>query len=356
MAVAVQAHRKNAVAAEFFKRRRVRYSLVLGLTVAMVVVFFMLNVALGSVRIPLSETWHIILGGEGSNEIFSPVVWKLRLPRALTASLSGSSLAVSGVLLQAFFRNPIVGPSVLGLTAGASVMVALVTLAGITLGIAWVNPLFLSLVAFIGALGVMLIVMAVASRVRDIVTLLLMGLMIGYVGLALLNFIITFAEKERIAGFIMWTMGSFSGSRWMEVQILAVAAAGLLLGSFLLSKPLNAFLLGENYAQSLGVNIRLLRYLIILISSALAGVVTAFAGPVAFIGIAVPHMARLSLGTSDNRILIPAVILLGAAVTSFCDLLARMLFAPMELPISATTSVIGAPIVIALLLTRKAGI
>ncbi len=346
--------KERAAAAEFLERRWARWLLVLSLFGAGAVVLLVLNVSLGSVTIPFLDVWSIILGGEGDSEIFGPVVWKIRAPRALAALLSGSGLAVSGLLLQVFFRNPIVGPYILGISSGAALMVALVILGGFTLGIASVSPLFLSGAAFVGAMAVMLIVMAVATRVRDIITLLVVGLMMGFMASALSSILIAFAERERVQGFVLWTLGSFSGFRWEELEIVAVASALLLSAAFLLSKPLNAFLLGENYAQSMGVNIRLFRYLIILICGALAGVVTAFAGPVAFIGLAVPHMARLCLGTSDNRVLIPGAILLGAAVTSACDLLARMMFSPVELPISATTSLFGAPVVIFLLLRRRA--
>lgn len=349
----VDTHRERSVAAEFLERRWARWLLVLSLFGVGAVVLLVLNVSLGSVTIPFLDVWRIILGGEGDSEIFGPVVWKIRLPRTLAALVSGSGLAVSGLLLQVFFRNPIVGPSILGLSSGATLMVALVILGGFSLGIASVSPLFLSGASFIGAMAVMLIVMAVATKVRDTITLLVVGLMMGFIASALTGILIAFAEKERVQGFVLWTLGSFSGFRWEELEILAVASAVLLSVAFLLSKPLNAFLLGENYAQSMGVNIRIFRYLIVFIVGGLAGVVTAFAGPVAFIGLAVPHMVRLCLGTSDNRVLIPGAILLGAVVTSACDLLARMMFSPVELPISATTSLFGAPIVIILLLKRR---
>jgi iron complex transport system permease protein len=346
--------RETPAALMLLEKRSTRYALVLTLFGLGIVVALTLNVSLGSVRVPFRETWTIILGGEGSRDIFGLVIREIRLPRTLAGLLSGSALAVSGLLLQVFFRNPIVGPSILGLTSGATLMVALVVLGGFTLGIAAVNPLLLTFAAFLGAMLVMLLVMLVASRVRNVLTLLVVGLMIGYVCSALTEFLIAFAARERLQGFVLWTLGSFSGFRWDELRIIAAALPAMILVSLLLSKPLNGLLLGENYAQSMGVNIRLCRYLIILVSSGLAGVVTAFAGPVAFIGLAVPHLARLCLGTTDNRVLIPGVILLGAVVTSFSDLLARMLFSPTELPISATTSLIGAPAVVILLLKRRA--
>jgi iron complex transport system permease protein len=271
----------------------------------------------------------------------------------LGAVLGGAALAVSGLLLQVFFRNPIVGPFVLGISSGASFTVALAMLGSYLIGVTVVSSLTLSLAAFIGALMVMGVVLMVASKVRDIITLLVIGLMTGYVASALSSFLIAFAQSENVHRFVIWTMGSFSGFRWEEVRLLAIIGIILLIASYLLAKPLNAFLLGEDYARSMGVNVKRFRYMVVFISCALAAIVTAFAGPVAFIGLAVPHLARLSLGTSDNRILIPASILAGAMITSLCDLLARMLFAPVELPVSATTAIFGAPMVIFFLIKGK---
>jgi len=340
----------------FLQKRWARYLFVLSSFLGAVLLLLVLNISLGSVHIPFLDVCGIFLGKKAGSEVFGSVIWKIRLPRALAASLSGSALAAGGMLLQIFFRNPIVGPYVLGISSGATVMVALVMLGGFSLGMTSLHPIFLSLAALLGALGAMMAVMAAAVKVRDIVSLLVIGLMVGYVASALSHFLIAFAEKERVHRFVLWTLGSFSGFRWQEVEILAIAIPILLLFSFFLSKPLNALLLGEDYARSMGVRIKPFRYLIIFLSSALAALVTAFAGPVAFIGLAVPHMARLSLGTSDSRVLLPGTILLGAAVTSLCDLLARTAFSPVELPISATTSLFGAPIVIFLLLRRRAAV
>ncbi|MDP2919287.1 MAG: iron ABC transporter permease [Dehalococcoidia bacterium] len=343
----------SAVTTEFLARRWKRFTLVLTLFALGTVIFLVLNIALGSVNIPIGDTVRVLLGGSGQEETAATIIRQIRLPRALGAVLGGAVLAVSGLLLQVFFRNPIVGPFILGISSGASFMVALVLLGSYVLGVTVVGTLTLSLASFIGALLVMAVVIAVASRVRDVITLLVIGLMTGYVASALSSFLIAFAQSENVHRFVIWTMGSFAGFRWDEVRLLAVAGAVLLTGSYLLAKPLNAFLLGEDYARSMGVNIRAFRYGIIFLACALAAVVTAFAGPVAFIGLAVPHLARLSLGTSDNRILIPASILAGAMITSLCDLLARLLFAPVELPVSATTALFGAPMVILFLLKGK---
>lgn len=311
-----------------------------------------LSIALGSVSIPLKDLCQVLFG-QGNNSVDKTVIWDIRLPRALAAVFGGAALAVSGLLLQIFFRNPIVDPYVLGVSSGATLVVALFMLTGLSMGMGSVSPFFLTVAALIGALGVVVLVMTIANRVKNVVTLLVIGLMIGYFCSAVVNILMTFAEKENLHNFILWTLGSFSGFGWVEVEILALAGGALLGAAYLLCKPLNALLLGEDYAQSMGVNIKKLRISTVLISSALTALVTAFAGPVAFIGLASPHLARLMLGTSDNKILIPATILLGATVTTLCDLLARISFSPVELPISAVTSLLGAPIVISLLMKRR---
>ncbi len=338
---------------QFLARRWRRFSLVLTLFTAGVFICLVLNIALGSVNIPFDDTVKALFGGQTSDSAFTTIIEQIRLPRALGAVLGGAALAISGLLLQVFFRNPIVGPHILGISSGASFMVAIVLLGSYLLGATAVSTLTLTAASFIGALLVMIVVIAVASKVRDIITLLVIGLMTGYVASALSAFLIAFAQAEDVHRFVIWTMGSFSGVGWGEVRMLAIAGLVLMAGSYLLAKPLNAFLLGEDYARSMGVNVKLFRYAVIFLSCALAAIVTAFAGPVAFVGLAVPHMARLALGTSDNRILVPVTLLAGAMVTSLCDLLARLLFSPVELPVSATTALFGAPMVIFFLLKGK---
>ena len=314
--------------------------------------FLILSIRLGAVPSPLKDLGQVLFRQE-NNPVYHSVVWDTRLPRALAATTGGAALAVSGLLLQIFFRNPIVDPYVLGVSSGATLIVAILMLTGFTLGIGAIPPFFLSVAALAGALGVVVLIVAISSRVKHLVTLLVIGLMIGYLCSAVSSILVAFAEKENLHNFILWTLGSFSGFGWDEVGILSIAGGVLLGAAFLLCKPLNALLLGEDYAQSMGVNIKKLRIVIVLISSALTALVTAFAGPVAFIGLAGPHLARLTLGTSDNKLLIPATILLGATVTILCDFLARITFSPVELPISAVTSLMGAPIVIGLLMRRR---
>ena len=337
----------------FLARRWRRFALVIILFAVGVFLFLVLNVTLGSVNVPFVDTVKVIFGGHASQATFDSIILDIRLPRALGAVLSGAALAVAGLLLQVFFRNPIVDPFILGISSGATFMVAVAMMGSYLLGATVVSSWTLSFSSFIGAVLVMLVALSVATKVRDVITLLVIGLMTGYVTGALSSFLIAFAQSENIHRFVIWTMGSFSGFRWEYVRWLTIASVPLMAGSYLMSKQLNAFLLGENYARSMGVNVKIFRYLIIFLSCSLAAIVTAFAGPVAFIGLAVPHLARLSLGTSDSRVLIPASILGGAMLISLCDLLARMLFTPVELPVSATTAIFGAPLVIFFLVKGK---
>jgi iron complex transport system permease protein len=346
------ADEKN-VSVEVLHRRWVRYALILALFAAGALVFVILNLSLGTVRVPFGEVLKIVFGGHDGNEIHVKVVNDIRLPRALGGLACGSALAVSGLLLQAFFRNPIVEPYVLGISSGSTMMVALVVLGGITLWSGFGSIVGITVASLIGAMAVLLLVLLISTKVKSILSLLVIGLMLGYACSAVTMLLQSFADKEQLHQFVIWTFGSFSGFTWAASRIVFIVGGVLMIAAFLLSKPLNAFLLGENYARSMGVNTQVFRYAILIISGCLAGIVTAFAGPVAFIGLAVPHIARLSLGTSDNRVLIPGSVLLGALVAGLCDLSARMLFAPIELPISVPTAFFGAPIVIGLLLRGR---
>ena len=314
---------------------------------------FVLDLSFGSVDIPFGRLLEILANGPGQ-EWREQIVWNLRLPRAIGAITGGALLAVAGLLLQVYFRNPIVGPFVLGVSSGASLMVALVTLTTLFLGFLHINPYITTIAALTGALCIMSLVIAIAAKVKSPVILLIIGLMIGYMTRSLTGGIIAFAEAERLRGFVLWQLGSFAGITWQEVRIMTVVGALFLIGAYGLSKPLNAFLLGEDYAATMGINIRKFRLGIVLISCTLASLVTATAGPVAFIGLAVPHIARLLMNTTNHLWLIPATALLGAAITGICDLIARMVFSPVETPISGVTCLIGAPIVIHLLLKRRA--
>ncbi|NLZ17644.1 MAG: iron ABC transporter permease [Desulfobulbaceae bacterium] len=316
------------------------------------VVLLLLNIAVGSVQYSLAEIIAVLQAPPDASTA-GTIIWNIRIPRAIAAVFGGAYLAASGLLLQIYFRNPIVGPYILGISSGATLMVSFVMLTTVSAGLTMFSPYLNTLAAFVGAYTVMLIVLAVANRVGGGATLLIVGLMVGYLCGAVTAILTALAEKEKIKGFVLWQLGSFSGFKWDEIVLLLVGGGCIITLLYILSKPLNAFLLGEEYAASLGVNIRRFRLLILLCSCALAGMITSMAGPVAFIGMAVPHMARLSFGTSDNRILIPGACLMGAVVTSLCDLIARSVMAPVELPLSAITAFFGAPIVISLLLKRR---
>lgn len=329
-----------------------RPPLVFALLGLLTLAMMLINVAVGSVHFTPAEIWQALTGPRDASTT-GFIIWNIRIPRAIAAVFGGAYLAASGLLLQIYFKNPIVGPYILGISSGATLMVSFVMLTSITVGWTLFTPFVSTLAAFAGAYGVMLIVLAIANRVKGGVTLLIVGLMMGYLCGAVSAILTAFAEKDRIKGFVLWQLGSFSGFKWDEIAILLVVGGAILLLLYLQSKPLNAFLLGEEYAASMGVDIRRFRLLILLCACALAGMITSMAGPVAFIGMAVPHMARLGFGTSDNRILIPGACLMGGLVASLCDLIARSVMAPVELPLSAITAFFGAPIVITLLLQRR---
>jgi len=332
-----------------------RQNLCLCVVAGLLLVFMIVNVLVGSVTIPFSEVIDILLNHEtGSTKGF--IIWNIRIPRAIAGCLGGAYLAVAGLLLQVFFRNPIVGPFILGISSGATLFVSIVMLTSLTLGFTVLNPFMNTLAALVGAYCTMLVVLSVANKVKSGVTLLIVGLMMGYLCHAVTSVLVAFAEKEKIKGFVLWQLGSFSGFKWSEIQILLFLGGAVVVLVYFLAKPLNAFLLGEDYAASMGVNIRLFRMLILLSACGLAGMVTAVAGPVAFVGLAVPHMVRMLFGTSDNKVLIPGSILVGAMVVSLCDFIARMVFSPVELPISAITAFFGAPVVLSLLIKRRVDI
>ncbi|SHJ75573.1 iron complex transport system permease protein [Dethiosulfatibacter aminovorans DSM 17477] len=330
-----------------------RKTAVFSLLIVVLLLVFLTNIALGSIKISFSEVVDIIVNRIQDDSVNSTIIWQIRLPRSLAALIGGAALAVSGLLLQVFFRNPIVDSYVLGVSSGSTLIMALIIMGGFTLGLSVVSPFYMFFGAFLGAVFVTAIVLLFAYKVRSSVTLLVIGLMIGYLCSAATGVITTFADNEKVKGFMIWSMGSFSGFTWDQVRVLIALGIPFLLMAMLISKPLNAFMMGEDYAKSMGVNVKFFRIFIIMVSSLLTALVTAFAGPVAFIGMSVPHIARLSLGSSDNRILVPATILMGGIITASCDLAARVLLAPAELTISSVTSFFGVPIVIWLVMKRR---
>lgn len=333
-------------------RIRRRCFLIYLLLFAVTMTVILLSIMLGSVRIKPWDILRILLGWEMENDMYRSILINIRIPRVLAAISGGICLSISGLLLQIFFHNPIVEPYVLGISSGASLFVGFVVLGGYTFGMTTVTPTLLFIGAFLGAMLVMMAVVIAAKRVKNTSTLLIIGIMAGFICSAITSILISFADKEKIAGFVMWTMGSYSGFSWDKIKLLYLISGPIIIVTFFISKPLNAMLMGENYATTMGLNTKSFRILIIIFASILTAVVTAFAGPISFIGLAVPHMTRLIFRVSDNKILIPGVILLGTLLSSICDLCARMLLSPVELPLSAITSLIGAPIIV-YLLTRK---
>ncbi len=328
-----------------------------------VIAFFVLSLALGSVAIPLPEIVKILLGAEPERATWTSIILRFRLPKALTALLAGAALSVSGLQMQTMFRNPLAGPFVLGINAGASLGVALIILtagaggsllvSGLSLaGLGLWGDFSLALAASLGAGLVLLLVLLVARRVTT-TTLLVLGLLFGYGASALVSLLLYFSLAERIQAYITWTFGSFAGVTWSQMRVLAPAVfVGLVLawGS---AKPLNALLLGEDYARTLGVSVRRTRTGILLSASLLAGTVTAFCGPIAFLGVAVPHLCRSLFATADHRLLVPTTLLMGGLVALAADLAAALPGSQVVLPLNAVTALLGAPIIAWVILRRQ---
>lgn len=337
---------------ENFKRRS-RYTVVFISMIIAFLVIVVMNVNTGSVEISISEIFKILFRGAGEQTEYS-IIWKIRLPRVFMAAMLGGALSLSGFLLQTFFGNPIAGPFVLGISSGAKMVVALTMIIFLE-RFKVVSSYALIVAAFIGSLISMGFILLISRRLKHMSVLLVAGIMIGYICSAITDFIITFAEDSDIVNLHGWSQGSFSGMNWSNVQISAVVIGVMLFVSFMMSKPIGAYQLGEAYAQSMGVNVKIFRVLLILISSVLSACVTAFAGPISFVGIAVPHLVKLALKTSKPIVVIPGVFLGGAVFCMICDLIARMAFSPLELNISTVTSIFGAPVVIWMLLKRQKG-
>lgn len=331
--------------------RKNRYGLAFLILIILVLVFLAVNICAGSVNIPFSDVWKV-LGGQQADQTFSAIVLQIRFPRALAAAILGGGLALSGYLLQTFFHNPIAGPFILGISSGAKLVVALVMVAALGRAVQ-VSSMAMILAAFAGAMISMGFVLLM-SRVMDQMSMLIVsGVMIGYICTAITDFVVTFADDADIVNLHNWSKGSFSGISWDNVAVIAVVVFAASFCVFLMSKPISAYQMGESYARNMGLNIRLFRALLVILSSILSACVTAFAGPVSFVGIAVPHLVKSLFRTSKPILMIPACFLGGAAFCLFCDLLARVLFAPTELSISTVTAVFGAPVVIFIMVHRK---
>lgn len=332
-------------------RRNALYGVVFMVLLAALFLITVLNIHIGSVPIPVGEIIRILLHKEGNPTQVS-IIWKIRLPRILMSVLLGGALSLSGFLLQTFFANPIAGPFVLGISSGAKMVVALSMIYFIG-AFGAVSSWTLILAAFVGSLLSVGFILIMSRRLKGMATLLVAGIMIGYICSAITDFVVTFAEDSDIVNLHGWSLGSFSGMNWDNVATAAILVGVTTLAVFLLSKPIGAYQLGEAYAQSMGVNIRVFRVALILLSSILSACVTAFAGPISFVGIAVPYLIKRLLNTSKPIVVIPAVFLGGAVFCMGCDLIARTAFAPTELNISTVTSVFGAPVVIGMMLRRN---
>ena len=334
-------------------RRRSRYTVVfLGLLAAFFVIV-VLNINTGNVHISVPKILRILFMRDGDAVEYS-IIWKIRLPRILMAAILGGALSLSGFLLQTFFSNPIAGPFVLGISSGAKMVVALAMIIFLK-HIGHFSSGVLVLAAFIGSLLSTGFILLMSRKIQHMAALLVGGIMIGYICSAITDFVVTFADDSDIVNLHGWSLGSFSGSSWSNIRVAAVIVAVAAVWTFLLSKPIGAYQLGEHYAQSMGVNIRLFRVLIILLSSVLSACVTAFAGPISFVGIAVPFLTRKAFGTSKPIVIIPGTFFAGAVFCMSCDLIARMALAPVELNISTVTSIVGAPIVIYMMVKREKG-
>ena len=309
------------------------------------------NINAGSVHLPVGEILRI-LAGHGADSTQSHIVWDIRLPRILSAMLLGGALSVSGFLLQTFFANPIAGPFVLGISSGAKLAVSLVMIFLLSQGLL-ASSLALIAAAFVGAMISMGFILLISNKVKKMSMLVISGVMIGYICSAITDFVVTFADDSNIVNLHNWSLGSFSGLSWENVAVMAVVVGVALILTFLLSKPIGAYQMGEVYAQNMGVNIRAFRVVLILLSSVLSACVTAFAGPISFVGIAVPHLVKSLFRTAKPIVIIPACFLGGAVFCLFCDLIARTVFAPTELSISSVTAVFGAPVVIYMMVSRR---
>jgi iron complex transport system permease protein len=321
------------------------------------ILLFVADISLGPVSIPPADVFSVLSGGESSKISWEYIIRNYRLPKAITAMLAGIGLSVSGLLMQTLFRNPLAGPYVLGLSSGSSLGAAVVILGAsylpISIASMLLSPYGLIVASCAGAFLVLLAVLAVSRRIRDTTSILIVGLMFGSFATAVISVLTYFSTAEQLQKFTFWSLGNLGNLSWESIAILSTSIVGGLAISFICVKPLNALLLGENYARTLGLNFNRTRFLVITSTSILAGSITAFAGPIAFIGLAVPHIAKLSFKSSDHRTLFIATIILGASIMLLCDILCQIPGTDITLPVNAVSSVIGAPIVVWLLLGKR---
>lgn len=329
------------------------------LIMASIFLFFFLNLVLGSVSIPLRAVWNILWGTGNESVIWQNIIWKSRVPQALTALVAGAGLSVSGLQMQTVFRNPLAGPSVLGISSGASMGVAFVVLLSGSLGgvalskLGFMGEIALTIAAIAGSLSIMALIVFVSQKVRGNVTLLIIGVMIGYIANAVIGVLKFFSVEEDIRAYVIWGLGSFARVSGDQMTLFICIMVVLLPLSFLLVKTLNLLLLGDAYARNLGLNIKRARLLVITCSGVLVAIVTAYCGPIIFLGLAVPHLCRGMFCTSDHRILMPASLLAGASLALVCNLIARMPGFEGALPVNSVTALVGAPVVMSVLFNKR---
>lgn len=329
------------------------------LIMASIFLFFFLNLVLGSVSIPLRAVWNILWGTGNESVIWQNIIWKSRVPQALTALVAGAGLSVSGLQMQTVFRNPLAGPSVLGISSGASMGVAFVVLLSGSLGgvalskLGFMGEIALTIAAIAGSLSIMALIVFVSQKVRGNVTLLIIGVMIGYIANAVIGVLEFFSVEEDIRAYVIWGLGSFARVSGDQMTLFICIMVVLLPLSFLLVKTLNLLLLGDAYARNLGLNIKRARLLVITCSGVLVAIVTAYCGPIIFLGLAVPHLCRGMFRTSDHRILMPASLLAGASLALVCNLIARMPGFEGALPVNSVTALVGAPVVMSVLFNKR---
>ena len=328
-----------------------RFAVIMVILIALLALGLLINLNTGSVNIPAWEILSMLLHGDDASTQ-SRILFSIRIPRMLLAAILGGALSVSGFLLQTFFRNPIAGPFVLGISSGAKLVVG-VTMIFFTQYLTGAGSVVLILAAFLGSLIITSVVLLFSQRVQNMSMLLVIGIMVGYICSAVTDFCVTFADEHDIVNLTNWSMGTFSGASWDNVKTACLICLPTVAAAWLLSKPMSAYALGEGYAQSMGIRIKPFRLALILLSSLLSACVTALAGPVSFVGIAVPHITRTALKTSKPSLVIPGTFLCGAVFCIFCDLIARTAFAPTELAIGTVTSAFGAPIVIYMMIKRR---
>ncbi|TDS15370.1 iron complex transport system permease protein [Maribacter caenipelagi] len=328
----------------------------IGLLIVLLICF-VINICLGSVTISFIDTLKILFGSVSENDSNTYIIWQYRLPKAITAILVGGGLSLSGLLMQTLFRNPLAGPYVLGISSGASLGAALLimgtSLFSGALTFSAFNDITLAIASSLGSFFVLSLVLVVAAKVKDTMALLIIGLMFGSITAAIVSVLSYFTKAEKLQRYIFWSFGSLGNLSWVQLLIVALCTMIGIFLSIISIKPLNAFLLGENYAKSLGIGLQKSRYIIIVATGLLAGSITAFAGPIAFVGLAVPHITKQLIHTTDHKIQIPAVLCCGATLMLICDTIAQLPGSVSVLPINAITSILGAPVVIWLLVRKR---